>query len=205
MKAVEGVEGAKDQRSSRQNARKEAGTLSSLVHPLISSSPLLSLSSLPLPLLKMMLGDTAAVGIGAVAGALCRYEIGNFAARKMAQDPKRLSFLSGWHTAGINVCGSLILGFLAGVPNVISDAVSTSADMNSGGDRFAKGISHRTRLCAGVGFCGSFTTFSTYSIDVVGLLGKGETLRAFSYIAANNIGGIGAAYAGFKVARRIFG
>jgi CrcB protein len=157
----------------------------------LSSIALLSAAAVP------MLGDTAAIGIGAVAGAICRYQIGNIAAAKIARDPKRLSFISGWHTAGINVCGSLILGFLAGVP-------ITSTTM-SNGDQLIKGISPRTRLCVGVGFCGSFTTFSTYSVDIIGFLGRGEALRAISYIAANNIGGIGAAYTGFKVAKRIFG
>ena len=147
-----------------------------------------------------MLADSAAIGIGAVAGALCRHEIGNFATRSIAENPKRLDFLSGWHTCGINICGSLVLGFLAGVPTINPTATS-----NSNGDKLMKGISPRTRYCMGVGFCGSFTTFSTYSVDVVGFLGRGETLRAFSYIAANNIGAISAAYTGFKIARRICG
>lgn len=149
-----------------------------------------------------MFGDTAAVGIGAVAGALCRYQIGDIATQQISRDPKRFSFLSGWHTAGINVCGSLILGFLGGIPSITS-AVSNSSNVN-GDPKIVQGITPRTRLCAAVGFCGSFTTFSTYSVDVIGFLSKGETLRAFSYIAVNNIGGIGAAYAGFKVARTIF-
>eukprot|EP00956_Cyclotella_meneghiniana_P001531 scaffold1717_cov62-Cyclotella_meneghiniana.AAC.12 len=148
-----------------------------------------------------MLADSAAIGIGAVAGALCRYEIGNFATRRIAENPKRLDFLSGWHTCGINICGSLVLGFLAGVPTIDPITISNSSNANS--DKLMKGISPRTRYCMGVGFCGSFTTFSTYSVDVVGFLGKGEMLRAFTYIAANNIGAISAAYAGFTVARRI--
>ncbi|KAL3773585.1 LOW QUALITY PROTEIN: hypothetical protein ACHAWO_003072 [Cyclotella atomus] len=142
-----------------------------------------------------MLGDTAAIGIGAVAGAICRYQIGNIAAAKIARDPKRLSFISGWHTAGINVCGSLILGFLAGVP-------ITSTTM-SNGDQLIKGISPRTRLC-GLDSVDHSLHF-LHIVDIIGFLGRGEALRAISYIAANNIGGIGAAYTGFKVAKRIFG
>ena len=149
-----------------------------------------------------MLGDTAAIGAGAVVGALCRYQIGNIATQQISRDPKRLSFLAGWHTAGINICGSLILGFLGGVPN-INSTVSTRSSVNGG--QIAQGITPRTRLCAAVGFCGSFTTFSTYSVDVIGFFSRGETLRACSYIALNNMGGIGAAFAGFKAARSIFG
>ncbi|KAL3776975.1 hypothetical protein HJC23_003199 [Cyclotella cryptica] len=149
-----------------------------------------------------MIGDTAAVGIGAVVGALCRHEIGKIAHRKIAQDPKRWSYLN-WHTACINICGSHILGFLAGIP--IATPVRDSSPNSLKSDRFIQSISPRTRLLAAVGFCGSFTTFSTYSVEVLGFLSKGETLRAISYIAANNIGGIGAAYAGFNVAKRIIG
>ena len=68
-----------------------------------------------------------------------------------------------------------------------------------------RGITARTRLMAGVGFCGSFTTFSTFSVDVVGMLGKGEMARAFSYMLLNNAGGAGAAFAGFSIARRLVG
>eukprot|EP00578_Thalassiosira_sp_NH16_P025185 CAMPEP_0181088918 /NCGR_PEP_ID=MMETSP1071-20121207/7032_1 /TAXON_ID=35127 /ORGANISM="Thalassiosira sp., Strain NH16" /LENGTH=69 /DNA_ID=CAMNT_0023170845 /DNA_START=383 /DNA_END=592 /DNA_ORIENTATION=+ len=67
------------------------------------------------------------------------------------------------------------------------------------------GITARTRLMAGVGFCGSFTTFSTFSVDVVNMLGKGEMTRACSYVAANNAGGILMAFAGFNMAKRILG
>ena len=61
----------------------------------------------------------------------------------------------------------------------------------------------RGRLMAGVGFCGSFTTFSTFSVDIVGMLGKGEMARALSYMAVNNVGGVAAAFTGFTLAKRL--
>ncbi|KAL7529225.1 hypothetical protein ACHAWF_002888 [Thalassiosira exigua] len=141
-----------------------------------------------------MLIDAACIGAGAVTGALCRWQIGNIVTRKIAEEHPRLSHFQGWHTAGINVVGSLILGALAGLPTV---------DPAASHDH--RGITARTRLMAGVGFCGSFTTFSTFSVDVVGMLGKGEMARALSYVALNNVGGVAAAFAGFSVARRIVG
>ncbi|EED94109.1 predicted protein, partial [Thalassiosira pseudonana CCMP1335] len=96
----------------------------------------------------------------------------------------------------INVCGSLLLGFVAGLPNTTEVQSANNAGL-------VKGLSSRTRLMAGVGFCGSFTTFSTYSVDAVGMLSNGQMTRALSYVAANNIGSITAAYAGFNLAKRL--
>ncbi len=142
--------------------------------------------------LRDMIGDMAAVGAGAVAGAISRYQLGNIATRIIAED-KRLSPLTGWHTAAINIFGSFILGSLAGTPTI--DASTTKHDV--------KGISPRMRLMAGVGFCGSFTTFSTFSVDIVGMLNSGKFLRAVAYATANNVGGIAAAFAGFNMAKRM--
>lgn len=136
------------------------------------------------------IGDAAAIGAGAVAGALCRYQIGYVFTRKISNDT-RLSSLSGWHTAGINVFGSFILGAIAGLPTVTPAATKE-------GRTNAFILSPRARLLTGVGFCGSFTTFSTFSVDVVNMISKGDISRACSYVAVNNLGGIIAAFAGLR-------
>mmetsp|Transcript_4046 Transcript_4046/g.7726 ORF Transcript_4046/g.7726 Transcript_4046/m.7726 type:complete len:219 (+) Transcript_4046:51-707(+) len=141
----------------------------------------------------MLVVDAACIGVGAVTGAVCRYQIGNIVTRKIQERPS-LSYFAGWHTAGINIVGSFVLGTLAGMPTV--DPAAASLDHH-------RGITARSRLCMGVGFCGSFTTFSTFSVDVATMLGKGEMTRAFSYLALNNVGGVMAAFAGFNVAKRI--
>ncbi len=138
----------------------------------------------------VVIGDAASIGVGAVAGALFRYQIGHIFTRRISNDP-RLSYLAGWHTAGINICGSFILGAIAGLP---SDATSTARDGRA--NTFI--LSPRVRLLAGVGFCGSFTTFSTFSVDIANMLSRGEMSRAFSYMAVNNLGAILAAFAGLK-------
>jgi CrcB protein len=57
----------------------------------------------------------------------------------------------------------------------------------------------------GVGFCGSFTTFSTFSVDIATWLAQGQTTKAASYILANNVGGIVAASAGMLLVKKLFG
>jgi fluoride ion exporter CrcB/FEX len=51
----------------------------------------------------------------------------------------------------------------------------------------------------------SFTTFSTFSVDVVGWLAEGKTGRALSYVAANNVGGILAAGLGMALVKKFIG
>lgn len=143
-------------------------------------------------------GDALAIGIGAFFGAMSRHHAGRVASEWIATDPSRLGHFSGWHTAGINIGGSFILGGISGIP------VVTAASQPTSTSPFA-GITPRQRLLLGVGFCGSYTTFSTYSTDVVTWLARGETTKAISYVMTNNVGGILAAAAGLMVARRVFG
>jgi CrcB protein len=135
--------------------------------------------------------DAAAVGVGAVCGALCRYQVGRVAADRIAADPKRFGLYTGWHTCGINVLGSFLLGGVAGSPV-------------TNGPKAASGLTPRAKLLLGVGFCGSFTTFSTFSVDIVQWLAKGQTMKALTYATANNVGGVAAAAAGMSLAKKIF-
>ena len=147
-------------------------------------------------------GDALAIGVGAFFGAMSRHHAGRVASEWIATDPARLGHLSGWHTAGINIGGSFILGGISGTPAVATAVMSKPASSPSS---WSAGLSPRQRLLLGVGFCGSFTTFSTYSVDVVTWLAKGETTKAVSYVMTNNVGGIVAAAAGLVIAKKIFG
>jgi CrcB protein len=55
----------------------------------------------------------------------------------------------------------------------------------------------------GVGFLGGFTTFSTFSVQVVLDVDAGEPWRAAGYLAASVIGGVAAAAAGYALGRRL--
>jgi CrcB protein len=141
-------------------------------------------------------GDALAIGVGAFFGAMSRHQAGRVAADWIAKDPNTLGRYSGWNTAAINVGGSFILGGVVGSPVVLPSQKTLPTGF---------GLTPRQKLLLGVGFSGSFTTFSTYSTDVVAWLAKGETTKAMSYIMVNNVGGIVAAATGLALVKKYFG
>ena len=46
-------------------------------------------------------------------------------------------------------------------------------------------------------------TFSTFSVDVANMVGRGEMNRALSYMMVNNVGGVVAAAAGMMAVRKL--
>jgi CrcB protein len=86
-----------------------------------------------------------------------------------------------WTTVGINIAGSFLLGLLAAEPWF-------SRDVREG---------------IGVGFLGGFTTFSTFSVQIVLEVEAGEPARAGLYLAASVVGGVAAAAAGFALGRAV--
>lgn len=136
--------------------------------------------------------DALAVGIGAVCGALTRHQCGIWSSQWIAKNEARRQY-QGWHTAAINIGGSFLLGCVTGAPIHKDSQVALY------------GLTPRTKLMLGTGFCGSFTTYSTYAVDIVSWLTKGHTTKAVSYIMANNVGGIFAATCGMVLVKRIFG
>ena len=86
-----------------------------------------------------------------------------------------------WTTVGINIVGSFLLGLLAA----------------------EHWFSRDTREALGVGFLGGFTTFSTFSVQVVMEVDAGRSDRAAAYLFASVVGGIAAATAGSVLGRRL--
>jgi fluoride exporter len=86
-----------------------------------------------------------------------------------------------WSTVGINVIGSFLLGLL--VAEHWFDR-----DLREG---------------LGVGFLGGFTTFSTFSVQVVLDVDAGQAGRAAAYLVASVVGGIAAAACGYVLGRKL--
>ncbi len=59
------------------------------------------------------------------------------------------------------------------------------------------------KLLLVTGFCGGFTTFSTFSNETTAMLRSGDTLQAISYIAASVIFGIIAVFAGAWIVQNL--
>jgi fluoride exporter len=64
-------------------------------------------------------------------------------------------------------------------------------------------FSRDVREGIGVGLLGGFTTFSTFSVQIVMESDAGETGTAALYLIASVIGGIAAAAAGYALGRRL--
>ncbi|MFD2706035.1 fluoride efflux transporter FluC [Salibacterium lacus] len=116
-----------------------------------------------------------AVGAGGAAGTWLRYLVSH-----------QLPFDFPVGTMIENVSGSLLLGFLSGwfVVKAPKDWVKAGL---------------------GVGLCGGYTTFSTFSADAVELLHKQMILPAAGYTAGTLFFGIVAAAVGFTAGQKAGG
>ena len=116
------------------------------------------------------------IAVGAVAGASARYFLSGLIARNSS-----VGF--PYSTLLINVTGSLVLGFFL--------VYST--------DRVL--IDPRWRLLIAVGFCGSYTTFSSYAFESFALMERGQWLLVGVNFVASNLLCLAAVLAGAALAR----
>ena len=110
--------------------------------------------------------------MGGALGALARYGTNVFFQAWLKSSVAHFPF----PTFSINVFGSLLLSFLFfvnyfGAPNSV-------------------------KLAVGTGFIGAFTTFSTFELETLQLVQKGEYLLAFLYVLGSVLLGFGAVLLG---------
>jgi CrcB protein len=113
--------------------------------------------------------------VGGGVGAWVRYEVG----RRVAGFHAVQAF--PWHTFGINVGGSFLLGLL-----------------------FVWVKNHPQPfwwVLLGTGFCGGFTTFSTFSVETLTMLERGRVGLAVVYAGASVAAGLLGALVAVRLAR----
>jgi CrcB protein len=121
--------------------------------------------------------DYVYVGLGGLLGSNMRYWVGGWAAARFGTTFPYGTFL-------INVTGSLLLGFITSYL-----ALRT--------------YSPNWRLFFAVGFCGGYTTFSTYTYESIRLLEQGNVLLALLYFVGGPMLGLAAAFAGLVAGRSL--
>lgn len=102
------------------------------------------------------------IALGAVVGASARYFLSGYIARSFAS-----SFPYG--TLIINITGSLVLGFFLALAS----------------ERMLLDV--RWRWLIAIGFCGSYTTFSSYAFETFALFEQGQWLLVAWNVVASNV------------------
>ena len=113
------------------------------------------------------------VMIGGFLGACSRYMLGEFV-------PATSGFPTG--TLTVNLVGCLCLGWL--LPFIANQKI----------------INPKISLLFGTGLIGSFTTFSTFSVEVVQLMDEGKFTFAVLYVLISLFAGIVLSYLGYRLA-----
>jgi len=120
--------------------------------------------------------DVLWISIGAAVGANLRYAVSHWIA-------KALSSSFPWGTLIINVTGSFILGFFLvwTTDRVLADP--------------------RWRALVAIGFCGGYTTFSSYAFETITFWQQGNHLFALGNFVTNNLLALVGVVAGAMLAR----
>ncbi len=116
------------------------------------------------------------VALGAIFGANLRYILSRLAAKIMGP-------IFPYGTLIINVAGSFIVGWFM---------IWTTERVL---------VDPRWRLLVVIGFCGGFTTFSSYAFESMAYFEQGQWALMATNILANNLLSLLAAMAGMALAR----
>jgi len=117
------------------------------------------------------------IAAGGAIGAVARYGLSGW-----VQNLGGGSFPSG--TLFVNTAGSLLMGLFWGLSELVP-------------------VSPAVRLLFAVGFLGSFTTFSTFSLETFTLLRDKETMLGLANIGLNNLLALVFVFGGYFLSRSI--
>ena len=118
------------------------------------------------------------VAVGSAVGGAARFVLASIIQQRAGP-----SFPIG--TLIVNITGSLVLGFLMRL------ALSTPA------------ISAEVRTLLTTGFCGGYTTFSTFSYETMILVEDGQYARGAAYVLASVVFSLFAVWLGMVGAREL--
>ena len=118
----------------------------------------------------MMILNCLAVGLGGFAGSICRYLMGLLPLSPSGGFPVK--------TLIVNVAGAFLIG-----------GIAAAASRNTS-------LDPRLVLLLKAGFCGGFTTFSTFALELTDLMQAGSWFTAAAYAVLSMILGVLAVLAG---------
>jgi len=115
------------------------------------------------------------VMLGGAIGSVARYQVGRLTLGWMGPNYP-------WGTLAVNLIGGLLMGLLVGVLARLSAA-------------------DHWRLFAAIGVLGGFTTFSSFALDTVNMLTRGDYAAAIGYVLLSVAGAILGVIAGLALVR----
>lgn len=117
-----------------------------------------------------------AIAVGGAFGAVSRYLM-------MVQVTRVLGVAFPYGTLAVNIVGSFVIGLII---EMLASKFTLSPEL---------------RALLVTGFLGGFTTFSTFSLDLAGLIERGDAMTAVSYAVASVMGCLLAVFAGLYLGR----
>jgi len=123
-----------------------------------------------------MIKNILLVGAGGFMGSVARY-------LAYILIEKRITGYFPLSTFTVNITGSFILGVIAALA-------------------FKSNLSESLRLLLAIGFCGSFTTFSTFAYENLQLINQ-KPFIALGYTIASLVVGIFLTYIGFQLGKQL--
>src|SRR5699024_1959754 len=120
-----------------------------------------------------MVQSVLIVGIGGFLGSIGRYLLSYVIKQHWSS-----AFPMG--TITVNLLGSFLIGLIMAAA-------------------FTENLNHQMRLLLATGFCGGFTTFSTFSFEFFSLLQNGHNGYALLYAGASLVLGLFTVWLGFKL------
>lgn len=118
------------------------------------------------------------VAVGGALGSVARYLLS-----RAVQGTVLSAFPFG--TLAVNLTGCLIIGFVGAL------------------DCPGAGLGQGMRLVVVAGFCGGFTTFSTFMNESLSLMRDGNVLMAAAYVGVSVALGLAAVYLGMQLTKMI--